>query len=117
MARTSAAHMASGGHDREAFVRVFFALYKNQHTGVLDIQFGKKSRKLFFLSGNPVAYRSDLPEEDIGRTLANANMIPEKQVDYLREKLSDGENLEHAGRRKIKPGRDCRTEQDLSGRR
>ena len=88
--------MASGGHGREAFVRVFFALYKNQHTGVLDIHFGKKSRKLYFLGGNPVAYRSDLPEEDIGRTLANANMIPEKQVDYLREKLSDGENLEHA---------------------
>ena len=88
--------MASGGHDREAFVRVFFTLYKNQHTGVLDIQFGKKSRKLYFLEGNPVAYRSDLPEEDLGRTLANANLIPEKQVDYLREKLSSGENLEHA---------------------
>ena len=96
LARASAAHMASGGHDREAFVRVFFTLYKNQHTGVLDIQFGKKSRKLYFLEGNPVAYRSDLPEEDLGRTLANANLIPEKQVDYLREKLSAGENLEHA---------------------
>ena len=45
--------MASGGHDREAFVRVFFTLYKNQHTGVLDIQFGKKSRKLYFLEGTP----------------------------------------------------------------
>jgi len=88
--------MASGGHGRDVFVRVFFALYRNQHTGVLDIHFGKKSRKLYFLAGIPVAYRSDLPEEDLGRTLANANLIPEKQVDYLREKLSDGENLEHA---------------------
>ena len=88
--------LASGTHGREDFVRVFFALYKNQHNGILDIQFGKKSRKLYFLGGIPIAYRSDLPEDDIGRTLSNANLIPEKQVNYLKEKLSEGENLEHA---------------------
>ena len=88
--------LASGSHSREDFLRVFFALYKNQRNGILDIQFGKKSRKLFFLGGIPIAYRSDLPEDDIGRTLSNANLIPEKQVNYLKEKLSEGENLEHA---------------------
>lgn len=88
--------LASGTHGREEFVRIFFALYKNQQSGILDIHFGKKSRKLYFLGGIPIAYRSDLPEEDIGRTLSNANLIPEKQVNYLKEKLSDGENLEHA---------------------
>jgi hypothetical protein len=88
--------LASGTHGRREFVRVLFALYRNQHSGILDIQFGKKSRKLFFLGGNPIAYRSDLPEEDIGRTLANANLLPEKQINYFREKLSEGEQLEQA---------------------
>jgi tetratricopeptide (TPR) repeat protein len=96
LGNAGAAHTASGGHGREEFVRLFFALYRHQHTGTLDIQFGKKTRKLYFLGGNPIAYRSDLPEEDLGRTLANANLIPEKQINYLKEKLSEGENLEHA---------------------
>ncbi len=88
--------VASGEHGRQEYVRVLFALYRSQHTGILDIQFGKKSRKLYFLGGNPVGYRSDLPEDEIGRTLVNANLLPAKQVNYFREKLSEGENLEHA---------------------
>ena len=87
---------ASGAHGREEFIRVFFVLYRSQYSGILDVQFGKKTRKLYFLGGSPVAYRSDLPEDDLGRTLANANLIPEKQINYFREKLSEGEALEHA---------------------
>ena len=74
---------------------MFFTLYKNQHTGVLDIQFGKKSRKLYFLEGNPVAYRSDLPEEDSVEHSRMPTSFPRSRY-YLREKLSSGENLEHA---------------------
>ena len=55
--------MASGGHDREAFVRVFLTLYKNQHTGVLDIQFGKKSPELYFLEEIPWPIRPISPKK------------------------------------------------------
>jgi tetratricopeptide (TPR) repeat protein len=88
--------IAKGTHDRETFVRVFMALFRNRRTGILDVHFGKKSRKLFFLGGEPVAFRSDLPEDDLGRTLVNAGLIAEKQVNWIRQKLTQGEVLEQA---------------------
>ena len=71
--RAESAALAKGKHDRETFVRVFFSLFRNRRTGVLEVTFGKKSRRLYFLGGEPIAFRSDLPEDDIGRTLANAH--------------------------------------------
>lgn len=96
MAKGGAALQAKGKHDRETFVRVFFSLFRNRRNGVLEITFGKKSRALYFLGGEPFAFRSDLPEDDLGRTLANAGLIPEKQVNWIREKLGQGEALEQA---------------------
>ena len=87
---------AVGKHDRETFVRVFFSLFRNRRTGVLEVTFGKKCRQLYFIGGEPIAFRSDLPEDDLGRTLANAGLIPEKQINWIREKLGEGESLEHA---------------------
>ena len=94
--RAESAALAKGKHDRETFVRVFFSLFRNRRTGVLEVTFGKKSRRLYFLGGEPIAFRSDLPEDDIGRTLANAGLIPEKQVNWIRDKLGQGESLEQA---------------------
>jgi Tfp pilus assembly protein PilF len=91
-----AAVQAKGKHDRETFVRVFFSLFRNRRSGILEITFGKKCRQLYFLGGEPIAFRSDLPEDDLGRTLANAGLIPEKQVNWIREKLGEGEALEQA---------------------
>jgi tetratricopeptide (TPR) repeat protein len=88
--------IANGTHDRETFVRVFLSLFRSRRTGILDIHFGKKSRKLYFLGGEPIAFRSDLPEDDLGRTLVNAGLIAEKQVNWIRQKLTEGEVLEQA---------------------
>jgi len=96
MAKANKGPCASGTHARETFVRVFFAVFRSQHSGILDVQFGKRSRTLFFIGGRPISYRSDLPEDDLGRTLSNANLIPEKQVKWIQEKLSEDENLEQA---------------------
>jgi len=96
MAENAKGPSASGKHERESFVRVFFAIFRNQHSGVLDVKFGKRSRTLYFIGGHPIAYRSDLPEDDLGRTLSNADLIPEKQINWIREKLGEGENLEQA---------------------
>jgi hypothetical protein len=97
LAKKSAdAGTATGEHGREAFVRVFFSLYRAQFSGILDIQFQKRSRHLYFLGGEPISYRSDLPEDDLGRTLVNANLIPEKQLKWIRDKLSEGEDVEEA---------------------
>ena len=96
MGKGDKSHLATGEHGRETFVRVFFALYKRQRNGVLNIRFGKSQRSILIMNGEPVGYRSDLPEEDIGRTLVNAKLIPEKQMKWIREKLSEGEVLEEA---------------------
>ena len=96
MAEKGQGSAATGTHEREKFVRVFFAIFRNQHSGVLDVSFGKRSRSLYFLGGHPISYRSDLPEDDLGRTLSNANLIPEKQMNWIRDKLGDEENLEQA---------------------
>ncbi len=94
--KTAEVKTATGDHGREAFVRVFFSLYRTQFSGILDIQFQKRSRQLYFLGGEPISYRSDLPEDDLGRTLVNANLIPEKQLKWIRDKLSEGEDVEEA---------------------
>ena len=96
MADNAKSTAARGTHERESFVRVFFAIFRNQHSGILDVKFGKRTRTLYFLGGYPIAYRSDLPEDDLGRTLSNANLIPEKQINWIREKLGKDENLEQA---------------------
>ena len=96
MADHGTAPAATGTHERENFVRVFFAIFRNQHSGILNVSFGKRSRTLYFLGGHPISYRSDLPEDDLGRTLSNAELIPEKQMTWIRDKLGKDENLEQA---------------------
>jgi len=87
---------AKGRHDRETFIKVFFSLFRNQRTGMLEVTFGSKWRRLYFIAGEPIAFQSDLPEDDIGRTLVNAGLVPEKQVSWVREKLGEGEALDQA---------------------
>ena len=94
--KSADAGTATGEHGREAFVRIFFSMYRAQFSGILNIQFQKRSRQLYFLGGEPISYRSDLPEDDLGRTLVNANLIPEKQLKWIRDKLSEGEDVEEA---------------------
>jgi tetratricopeptide (TPR) repeat protein len=88
--------LANGSHDRMNFVRVFFALYKHQRSGRLEVRFGRKSRQLLLLGGEPVAYISDLPEDDLSRTLVNSGLVPGKQMTWIKDKLSEGESLEEA---------------------
>ena len=87
---------ATGTHAREAFVRLFFALYRHQRTGTLEVSFGRKHRVLYLVGGEPVAYTSDLPEDELSRTLVNANIVPIKQMKWVKDKLSEGEHLEDA---------------------
>ena len=71
MADNAQGTAATGTHEREGFVRVFFAIFRNQHSGVLDVKFGKRTRTLYFLGGYPIAYRSDLPEDELERLIRN----------------------------------------------
>ncbi len=88
--------LAKGSHNRTNFVRVFFALYKHQRSGRLEVRFGRKSRQLLLLGGEPIAYHSDLPEDDLTTTLVNASLVPAKQMQWIKDKLSEGESVEEA---------------------
>ncbi len=87
---------ATGAHARETFIRLFFALYRHQRSGTLEVSFGRKHRTLYLVGGEPVAYTSDLPEDELSRTLVNANLVPAKQMKWVKDKLSEGERLEDA---------------------
>jgi len=87
---------ATGPHDRETFVRLFFTLYRHQRSGSLEVSFGRKHRTLYLVGGEPVAFASDLPEDALSRTLVNSNLVPAKQMKWVMDKLSEGERLEDA---------------------
>jgi curved DNA-binding protein CbpA len=87
---------ATGPHDRETFVRLFFTLYRHQRSGSLQVSFGRKHRTLYLVGGEPVAFASDLPEDALSRTLVNSNLVPAKQMKWVKDKLSEGERLEDA---------------------
>jgi len=95
-APTASGPQATGTHDRETFVRLFFAIYRHQRSGKLEVSFGRKHRTLYLVGGVPVAYQSDLQDDELSRTLVNANLVPAKQMKWVKEKLSKGERLEDA---------------------
>lgn len=95
-AAASSDGVAAGSHDRQTFVCLFFALYRHQRSGVLQVSFGRKHRTLFLVGGEPVACASDLPEDELSRTLVNANLVPAKQMKWVKDKLAEGERLEDA---------------------
>ena len=87
---------AKGKHSRSGYVELVFAIHRGRHSGRLKIAHGRRKRELFFLKGRPVMYRSDLPEEDLARTLVYSDLIPEDRVKWIADKLSPGEKLEEA---------------------
>lgn len=88
--------LANGEHNRLNFVRVFFALFRHQRSGRLEVRFGRKARQILLLGGEPISYLSDLPEDNLSRTLVNAGLVPPKQMAWIKDKLSKGESLEEA---------------------
>ena len=87
---------AKGKHSRAGYVELVFAIHVGRHSGCLKITHGRRSRQIFFVAGRPVLYQSDLPEEELARTLVYSELVPDDRVKWIAEKLSPGEKLEEA---------------------
>lgn len=65
-------------------------------SGLLEVAQGRRTRALSLVMGRPVRFDSDLPEDDLSRTLVVSGLVPRERVNWLKERLSDGESLQSA---------------------
>lgn len=87
---------AQGAHGRTSYVKLMIALKQSKANGVVAIQFRRRSRQIYLLGGEPVSYRSDLPEESVDRTLVTSNLVPADRLKWMKDRLSADENLTDA---------------------
>jgi hypothetical protein len=85
-----------GDHDRSTYVRVYCALVRQGRTGVLRVRYRKRSRRLYFLRGQPVFYGSDLEDDGLEKTLVNSRLLPQSKLTWVMTKLLPGDSLEEA---------------------
>jgi hypothetical protein len=85
-----------GRHDRETYVRTLIRLRRTQQTGVLRVTHPDGCRRLYLLEGQPLDYRSDLPEDALDEDLVEAGLLPRARIGWFRERLGPGEYLENA---------------------
>jgi hypothetical protein len=71
---------AKGKHSRSGYVELVYALHVGRHSGHLTITHGRRTRQIFFVAGRPVLYESDLPEEELSRTLVYSELVPDDRV-------------------------------------
>jgi hypothetical protein len=84
---------AKGAHDRKTFVQLMVGLRKMQASGIVQIKFRRRSRKILLVGGQPVAYYSDLPEDTVEKTLVASNLVPADRLKWIMDRLAPGENL------------------------
>ena len=87
---------AQGAHGRASFVKLMIGLSQTKANGVVAIQFRRRSRQIYLLGGEPVSYRSDLPEETVDRTLVTSNLVPADRLKWMKDRLAADENLTDA---------------------
>jgi tetratricopeptide (TPR) repeat protein len=67
-----------------------------QVSGTVNIKFRRRSRQILLLSGHPVAYRSDLPEDTVEKTLVASNLVPADRLKWMMDRLAPEENITEA---------------------
>jgi tetratricopeptide (TPR) repeat protein len=87
---------AEGSHERQSYIQLMVGLRILQVSGIVTIQFRRRSRTILVLGGHPVAYRSDLPEDSIEKTLVASNLVPADRLKWMMDRLSADENLTEA---------------------
>ena len=77
-------------------MRVYCALVRQGRTGVLRVQYRKRSRWLYFLRGQPVFYGSDLEGDGLEKTLVNSRLLPRSKLTWVMNKRLPEDSLEEA---------------------
>ncbi len=87
---------ASGAHDRRAWIRLLATCRARELSGLLVVSQGRRTRTLSVVGGRPVHFDSDVPEDDLSRTLVVAGLVPSDRLQWLQGRLGDGESLQGA---------------------
>ena len=82
-----------GVHQRGTYVALVYGLYQASRTGVLEVRSGRAWRRLYVAAGNAVWYASDKVEEELGRTLVKAGLVPQQKMQSLLSARSPFEPL------------------------
>ena len=88
--------VASGDCDHLTYIRLILSLVEHEMSGTFQLSFQRRSRTLYVLGGRPVAYKSDLPGEQLNKSLAAAGVVNRSQLQWIEERLGAGESLEAA---------------------
>ncbi len=87
---------AAGSHDLANYVTIFLAIYRQRLSGVLETGTRRGWRRLFFLEGQVVAASSSFAQDELGRTLASAKIVPKARIQWFQERLGPDESIETA---------------------
>ncbi len=63
---------------------------------MLHVRHEEGHRRLFFLAGAPVEFRSDLHAETLERAIVEGGHVPQSRVEWFEQKLAPGETLADA---------------------
>lgn len=85
--------ITTGDHDRAAHVNLLFQLYRARRNGILTVRSGQHFRQLYIVAGSPAWYSSNVEDEGLAASLVAAGLVTASQMDWLRNKLSPGEQL------------------------
>jgi hypothetical protein len=87
---------ASGSHDIANYVTIFLAIHRQRLSGVLETGTRRGWRRLYFLEGEVVGASSSFKQDSLGRTLADAGIMPKERIQWVEERLGSDEHLETA---------------------
>ena len=88
--------VATGKHHPETYSALLSAIHRGRWSGVLHVRHEEGHRRLFFLAGEPVEFRSDLYAETLERAIVEGGHLPQSRVEWFEQKLAPGETLADA---------------------
>ncbi len=83
-------------NDRATYEALLYGLHRSCRSGVLEVKSGRSWRRITLVGGQPVSYESESADDQLEKTLVRSGLVPAKQMQWLRKKLSDGEEIADA---------------------
>ena len=88
--------LATGKHSRRTYAALLFSIRRGGHCGTLEITSGRRKREIRFIAGEAVSYSSDIPEEQLGKSLVGSGLVPKDRLKWILDKLGPDESVETA---------------------
>jgi tetratricopeptide (TPR) repeat protein len=87
--------IAEGTHQPTSFLNVLWAIEKYSKSGRLQIDSGSFKKEIFFIDGKLFFYQSNMPDEELEKSISKHNIIPAAQLNWFLSKLESTDSLEN----------------------